>query len=62
MEEYAELLIGTPADIEKAKSQLKDIPYRVFSIPHNYKQVKLVVPLLFELSARSRLNLLQEDQ
>jgi hypothetical protein len=62
MEDYITLLIGTPADIEKAKGQLKDIPYKVLSIPHNYKQVKLTVPALFEFTARSRLNLLQEEK
>lgn len=62
MEDYITLLIGTPADIETAKGQLKDIPYKVLSIPHNYKQVKLAVPALFEFTARSRLNLLQEEQ
>ncbi|MBQ7650912.1 MAG: hypothetical protein IJS15_08130 [Victivallales bacterium] len=62
MEDYVTLMIGAPADIEKAKGQLKNIPYKVLSIPHNFKDVKLTVPALFEFMARSRLNLIQEDK
>ena len=60
MEEYIRLIVGTPADIEKAKSRLDGIPYKVLSIPHNFKEVELTVPALFEFAARSRLNLVKD--
>ena len=62
MEDYITLMTATPADIEKAKGKLEGIPYKVLSIPHNFKQVELVVPALFEFEARRRLNLLQDGK
>ena len=61
MKEYVRLIVGTPADIERAKGKLDGIPFKVQSIPHNFKEVELTVPALFEFAARSRLNLVKDD-
>lgn len=56
------ILVGSYADCQKAKAQLEGIPSKILSIPHNFKEMELVVPTLFEFAARSKLGLIQEDK